>query len=183
MTPSPNRATVLRIGAPALLVATVLLAAFLVIHPEDGGQRLLHGATRDAPSVSGKRITCPDKPGFTGTRATQTRYENCEEALSIQSMLLSEGALAANVTVTGVETGKLTGPPVEKNVYVQVFWPRSRTNEFRARPTAEAIAAKVGTSIERVHIVDDQLNTLFGHAQDTRARHSGPAPTDRPAAP
>lgn len=114
-----------------------------------------------------KKIACPAAPGFTATKAANERSANCEDAKAVQSMLLTAGAIAANVSVSQMENGTLLGPEKSKNVVAQVFLPEHMDGKWNAEQAAGHISKAVGTTIDRVSIADDELQTLFDGASSS----------------
>lgn len=133
------------------------------VHPD------LQTEASDALAASGikdrsgtiKPIECPAPPGFTATKAANERANNCEDAKSVQSMLLTAGASAANVKVSQMANETLLGPESSKSVLGQVFLPPGMVGKWPADQAARAIATAVGTSIDNITITDDKLQTLF----------------------
>lgn len=123
-------------------------------------QALANSGVKDRTGMV-KEIECPAPPGFTGTKAANTRANNCEAAKSVQGMLLSAGATAANVQVSQEENGTLLGPETSMNVVAQVFLPAYMEDNWNAEQAARAISRSVGTSLDRVSITDDELQSLF----------------------
>ncbi len=140
-------------------------AATFMIHVAAGDDK----AAAEALAASGvkdrtvlaKKITCPAPPGFTATKAANERATNCEAAKSVQVMLLAAGAIAANVQVSQAENGTLLGPEKSMNVVAQVFLPKHMQDGWNAEQAARAISLSVGTTLDRVSINDDKLQTLF----------------------
>lgn len=140
-------------------------AATFKLHVADGDDK----AAAEALAASGvkdrtglaKKISCPAAPGFTATKAANERSTNCEAAKSVQVMLLAAGAIAANVQVSQEANGTLLGPEKSMNVVAQVFLPRHMQDRWDAEQAARAISRSVGTTLDRVSITDDRLQTLF----------------------
>lgn len=120
-----------------------------------------------------KNKSCPAPPGFTATKAANERSDNCEAAKAVQDMLLAAGATAANVEVSQEENGTLLGPEKSMNVVAQVFLPEYMQDSWNAENAARAISKAVGTTLERVSIHDDTLDTLFDGAQASGDSASG----------
>jgi hypothetical protein len=129
-------------------------------HETTAAQALANSGVKDTTSMV-KKIDCPAPPGFTGTKAANTRANNCEAAKAVQAMLLSAGATAANVQVSQEENGTLLGPETSMNVVAQVFLPANMQDTWNAEQAARAISRSVGTSLDRVSITDEQLQSMF----------------------
>lgn len=129
-------------------------------HETTAAQALANSGVKDRTGMV-KKIDCPAPPGFTGTKAANTRANNCEAAKAVQMMLLSAGATAANVQVSQEENGTLLGPETSMNVVAQVFLPDYMEDNWNAEQAARAISRSVGTKLERVSITDDKLQSLF----------------------
>jgi flagellar biosynthesis/type III secretory pathway M-ring protein FliF/YscJ len=139
-------------------------STFMIAVPEadatTAAQTLAASGIKDRTGLA-KKITCPAPPGFTATKAANERSTNCEAAKSVQGMLLAAGSTAANVQVSQEENGTLLGPEKSMNVVAQVFLPRNMKDNWNAEQAARAISRSVGTTLDRVSITDDQLQTLF----------------------
>ncbi len=121
-----------------------------------------------------KKISCPAAPGFTATKAANERSANCENAKAVQGMLLAAGAIAANVQVSQEENGTLLGPEKSMNVVAQVFLPAHMQDDWNAEQAARAISRSVGTTLDRVSITDDELQSLFdGTSSSSDSSKSG----------
>jgi hypothetical protein len=130
----------------------------------NAAQALAESGIKDRTGLA-KKISCPAAPGFTATKAANERSANCENAKAVQGMLLAAGAIAANVQVSQMENGTLLGPEKSMNVVTQVFLPKHMKDNWDAEQAANAIAGAVGTTIQRVYIGDDQLQSLFNGAK------------------
>lgn len=126
----------------------------------DAAEALAKSGIKDRTGLA-KNIACPPPPGFTATRAANERGANCEDARRVQQMLLTAGAIAANVSVSQQDNGTLLGPEKSKNVVAQVFLPEHMKGNWPANEAAGHISRAVGTNLDRVSIADDQLQTLF----------------------
>lgn len=139
---------------------------------EEAAAALARSGIQDRTGLA-KKIKCPAAPGFTATKAANERANNCADAEKVQVMLMTAGAIAANVQVSQEANGTLLGPENSKNVVAQVFLPEHMKNKWKAEQAAQAIAGSVGTSIDRVSITDDQLQTLFDGASSASADSPG----------
>jgi hypothetical protein len=155
---------------------------------QDGNNFMLHVAADDATDAAtaiaasglrdrtglAKKIDCPAPPGFTATKAANERASNCEAAKSVQGMILAAGAIAANVQVSQEANGTLLGPEKSMNVVVQVFLPEQMKRDWNAEQAARAISRSVGTTLDRVSITNDQLQSMFdGTSTATESATSG----------
>lgn len=139
----------------------------------NAAQALAESGIKDRTGLA-KKITCPAAPGFTATKAANERANNCESAKAVQGMLLAAGAIAANVQVSQMDNGTLLGPEKSMNVVAQVFLPKHMQDDWNAEQAARAISGAVGTTLQRVSITDDQLQTLFdGSSSGGDDRKSG----------
>lgn len=123
-------------------------------------QLLASNGIKDRTGRAGE-IKCPAAPGFTGTKAANEKYVNCEAAKEVQGMLLTAGVTAAGVIVSKEATGDFLGPDKATNVVAMIFLPPYMKDSWDAEQAARAISKSVGTSIDRVSIMDDKLQTLF----------------------
>ncbi|MCW2928499.1 MAG: hypothetical protein JWM86_2467 [Thermoleophilia bacterium] len=126
----------------------------------DAARVLAKSGIKDRTGLAPKK-TCPAAPGFTATKAANERADNCSDALRVQSMLLSAGATAANVEVSQQSSDSFLGPEKTKNVVVQAFLPTRMRQDWNAEEAAQAFAAAVGTSVDRVVITDDRIQSLY----------------------
>ncbi|MCW2922555.1 MAG: hypothetical protein JWL76_2429 [Thermoleophilia bacterium] len=126
----------------------------------NAAQALAESGIKDRTGLA-KKISCPAAPGFTATKAANERSANCESAKAVQGMLLAAGAIAANVQVSQEENGTLLGPEKSMNVVAQVFLPKHMQDDWNAEQAARAISRSVGTTLDRVSITDDQLQSMF----------------------
>lgn len=140
----------------------------------DAAEALAGSGIKDRTGLA-KKITCPAPPGFTATRAANERSANCEDASRVQAMLMTAGAIAANVSVSQEENGTLLGPEKSKNVVAQVFLPAHMKGEWNAEQAAGHISKAVGTSMDRVSIADDELQTLYDGASSAGSGSAGGA--------
>ncbi|MCW2949736.1 MAG: hypothetical protein JWN41_749 [Thermoleophilia bacterium] len=108
-----------------------------------------------------KKKVCAPPPGFTGTKAANTRADNCEDEAQIQQMLMAMGATAAGVSVNQEENGNLIGPEMSKNVSVQVYLPDNLKTTFDATSVAYAIKAAIGAPLDHIYIGDGELKPLY----------------------
>lgn len=108
-----------------------------------------------------KPVKCPAAPGFTGTKAANTRADNCADEMKIQGMMLAAGAIAVIPSVNQTENGTLIGPETSKNVTVQLFLPESMKNNFDATSAAYAIKSAIGAPLDHIYIGDGELKPLF----------------------
>jgi hypothetical protein len=141
----------------------------------DAAEALAGSGIKDRTGLA-KKISCPAAPGFTATRAANVRADNCTDASAVQGMLLTAGAIAANVQVSQQENDGFTGPETSKNVVAQVFLPKHMKDSWKADDAAKAISRTVGTSLDRVIITDDQLQAMYDGSSNTSA--AGTASSD-----
>jgi hypothetical protein len=138
----------------------------------DASKVLAASGIRDRTGLAPK-ISCPAAPGFTATKAANERSENCEDAKAVQDMLLTAGAIAANVRVSQKESESFASTEPVKNVVGQVFLPQTMKESWRAEDVAAAIAAAVGTARERVIITDDRMQILYDGSEGASAAAGG----------
>lgn len=138
----------------------------------DASDALANSGIKDRSGTI-KPIECPAPPGFTATKAANERANNCEDAKSVQSMLITAGASAANVKVSQMANETLLGPESSKSVLGQVFLPPGMIGKWPADQAARAIATAVGTSIDNVTITDDKLQTLFDGSRNGASAAAG----------
>jgi hypothetical protein len=120
-----------------------------------------------------KPIKCPAAPGFTGTKAANTRADNCADEVKVQGMMLAAGAIAVLPSVNQTENGTLIGPETSKNVSVQLFLPQSMKETFDATSAAYAIKAAIGAPLDHIYIGDDELKPLFNGPEAASKTGSG----------
>jgi hypothetical protein len=107
-----------------------------------------------------RAISCPSAPDLRSTRAATERFENCEDAATVQELLLASGAIAANVQVSRVDSGQLLGPDRTKRVVAQVFLPAEMGRAWDATAAIRAISRAVGAPLEHVVLTDDRLEPI-----------------------
>lgn len=145
--------------ASALVLIVAATVSVVALRPDDRptdrtGQRTQR---RLAPTS----IECPAPPGVTGTKAAKSRANNCETAKAIQEMLITSGVTAANVEVSQEETESLLGPELSTNVTATVSLAVDAEHPWDAATVARAISHAVGTTLDRVTILDDKDRVLF----------------------
>jgi hypothetical protein len=94
----------------ALGVCSVFVLAGIFVAGIAIGRQSVDHRTIGAEPLPAERISCPAAPGFTATKASNDRHDNCADAAKIQEMLLAAGALAANVSVHREDGRALSGP-------------------------------------------------------------------------
>lgn len=135
----------------------------------EAAEALAKSGIKDYRTDLVKKVTCPAAPGFTATKAANERADNCEDERSVQAMLLTAGAIAVNIKVSQQENETLLGPESSKNIVAQVFLPEYMKGKWDAEQAARAISRAVGTSLDRVSITDDDLQTLFDGSSNAGA--------------
>lgn len=149
---TPARAFALGVASVLLIAGTFV--AGIGVGARDSGQ----DAERSADVAT--RVECPSPPGFTATKAEHERLTNCEAARSVRGMLLAAGATDADVQVTQEANGTLLGPETSMNVVATLDLPKRLRETWDADGMRAAISRALGTTPDRVILMDEQLVTL-----------------------
>ncbi len=164
----------------ALGVATVLVVAGTFVAGIGVGTRNSPADPVPADALA-NRIECPGAPSFRASRAETDRATECEAARHVQDLLERSGATGANVQANLVDTGTLLGPGQVLDVVAEVRLPKGRRASWDAEGVRAMIARSVGTDVDRVMLVDEQLEPLVdpvpGPLAPTPRPNVGPGPT------